>query len=180
MKKLFFVLLAGAMMLANTNLKAQDSKGGVNGFKFGIGLEGALPMSGLKSSYDYGAGLTLRASMGVAESFDVTLTSGAIAFFPKSITGVNTKAAVWIPIKAGGRYMLSDNFYVMGEAGLTLAKTYTVTGVSGTTVNYGFVSSTHFTYAPSVGVKFGGFDVGVRYEGLDGAGFIGARLGFTF
>jgi hypothetical protein len=176
MKKLVLTLLAGAMLLAGTNVMAQDAKG----FKFGIGLEGALPLSGLKTSYDVGAGLTLRGSFGVAENLDLTLTTGAIAFFPKDITGVNTKAAVWIPIKAGGRYMLSDNFYAMLEAGATIAKTYAVTGISGTSFTYGFVNSTEFTYAPGLGVKFGGFDVGARYEGINSTGFVGLRLGFTF
>lgn len=182
MKKLVFTLLASAMMLASTNLKAQDAKGGVNGFKFGIGLEGALPLSGLKNSYDAGAGLTLRVSQGIAENLDATLTAGGIAFFPKNFSNanVNTKAAIWIPIKAGARYMFSENFYGMAEAGLTIAKTYAITGFSGTTPTYGFVSSTNFTYAPSIGARFGGFDVGVRYEGINSTGFIGLRIGYDF
>lgn len=179
MKKLVFTLLAGTMLLAGSSLKAQDAKGSVNGFKFGIGAEGALPLNNLKSSYDVGAGLTLRFSQGIAENFDATLTTGAIAFIPKDLANVNidTKAAIWIPIKAGGRYMFSENFYGMAEAGITIAKTYLPSVSGGTTTS---VSSTSFTYAPSVGVKFGGFDIGVRYEGLDGAGFIGLRLGYTF
>jgi hypothetical protein len=181
MKKLVLTLLAGAMLLANVNLKAQDSKGGVNGFRFGIGLEGALPSGGLKA-YDAGAGLTLRFSQGVAENFDATLTSGGMAFFPKSFSGAtaNTKASIFIPIKLGGRYMFSENFYGMAEAGITIAKTYTVKSFSGTTPTYGFVSSSSFTYAPSIGARFGGFDIGVRYEGLDGGGFMGLRLGYDF
>ncbi|RZK58996.1 MAG: hypothetical protein EOO91_06485 [Pedobacter sp.] len=177
MKKLVFTLLAGAMLLAGSNLKAQNA--GVNGFKFGIGLEGALPLSGLKASYDVGAGLTLRFSQGIAENFDATLTTGAIAFIPKDLANANldTKAAIWIPIKAGGRYMFSENFYGMAEAGVTIAKTYLPSAAGG---NVTSVSSTSFTYAPGVGAKFGGFDIGVRYEGLDGAGFMGLRLGFTF
>lgn len=181
MKKLVFSLLAGALLLANINLKAQDSKGAaVNGFKFGLGVEGALPLSGLKTSYDAGAGLTLRGSIGVAENLDATLTSGFIAFFPKGSLTTSSKAAIWIPIKAGGRYMISDNFYGMVEAGVTIAKTYAVTGFSGSSFTYGFVNSTEFTYAPGIGVKFGGFDLGVRYEGINSTGFVGARLGFTF
>lgn len=182
MKKLVLTLLAGVMLLAGKNLKAQDAKGGVNGFKFGIGLEGALPLSGLKASYDAGAGLTLRGSQGIAENFDATLTAGAIAFFPKDLANanINTKAAIWIPIKAGGRYMFSENFYGMAEAGITIAKTYAVTGFSGTTATYGFVSSTHFTYAPSIGARFGGFDLGVRYEGINSSGFMGLRIGYDF
>ncbi len=179
MKKLVFTLLAGTMLLTTLAVKAQDAKGAVNGFKFGIGLEGALPLSGLKASYDVGAGLTLRASQGVAENFDLTLTTGGIAFIPKDIANPNidTKAAIWIPIKLGGRYMFSENFYGMAEAGVTIAKTYlpTTTGSSFTSV-----SSTNFTYAPSIGVKFGGFDLGLRYEGVDSTGFLGLRLGFTF
>ncbi|TKC12513.1 hypothetical protein FA048_02530 [Pedobacter polaris] len=64
-------------------------------------------------------------------------------------------------------------FYTCCWAGLTIAKTYAVTGFSGTTPTYGFVSSAHLTCAPSIGARFGGFDIGVRYEGLNSIGFMG-------
>lgn len=177
MKKVVFILLAGAMLLAGTHLKAQDS---VSGFKFGIGLEGALPANGL-AGYDLGFGATLRFSKGVAENFDITLTPGIMAFIPKDMNNatIDTKAALFFPVKLGGRYMLSKNFYAMGEAGVTIIKTY-LPKVTGTSGSFTAVNSTSFTYAPSLGAKFGGFDIGARYEGLDGAGFVGLRIGYDF
>lgn len=176
MKKTLFTLLAGAMLLAGTSLKAQD----VSGFKFGIGLEGALPTNGL-AGYDFGGGATLRFSKGVAPSFDVTFTPGLMAFVPKDLSNpsIDTKAALFIPLKLGGRYMLSKNFYLMGEAGLTIIKTY-LPKASGSSGSFTSVNSNSFTYAPSIGARFGGLDIGVRYEGLDGAGFAGLRLGYDF
>ncbi|MDQ7948132.1 MAG: hypothetical protein REI78_05315 [Pedobacter sp.] len=175
MKKLVFTLLAGALLLANINLRAQE----VSGFRFGIGLEGALPVNGL-AGYDYGGGATLRFGKGVAENIDVTLTGGIMGFIPKDISPtIDTKAALFFPIKAGGRYMISKNFYAMAEAGVTVVKTF-LPKVTGTSGSFTSVNSSSFTYAPGLGVRFGGLDIGARYEGLDGAGFFGVRLGYDF
>ncbi|RZK20484.1 MAG: hypothetical protein EOO43_11140 [Flavobacterium sp.] len=179
MKKLFTTLLVFGILAAGSQVKAQKTTGDSNGVRFGIGIEGALPLGALKV-YDAGAGLSLRLSKGFGEGFAGTLTVGGMAFFPTSTLTANSKASIFVPIKIGGRYMFSENFYGMAEAGITITNTYGVTGFTGTTPNYGFISGSSFTYAPSVGAKFGAFDIGVRYEGLDGGGFAGLRLGFDF
>ncbi|MBD1385222.1 hypothetical protein IDJ75_08015 [Mucilaginibacter rigui] len=148
------------------------------GFKLGLGVEGALPVGALKSAYNVGAGLTIRAAFGIDDASAVTLTSGAIAFLPKDLSnlGIDTKAQLNIPVKAGYKYKFGGNFYGIAEAGATIVRSY----YSDSNGDLQSVGSTHFTYAPGVGVELGGFDASIRYEGYQGAGFMGLRVGFNF
>jgi len=212
MKKGILTLFFAGLLFAATSVHAQTEpakpKGKANGFSFGIALEGALPMGALKeppSSYKYGGGGSLRFTQGVAAGFDLTLSAGGIVFVPEDLNNktIDTKVSVFIPIKLGGRIMLGDTFYVMGEAGMAItkvyqAKTLTINGSSGTTTE-GFVNGSTFVYAPSVGVRFGGLDLGLRYEGISdvnggkvivlqtgvaptstSGGFLGLRIGYDF
>ncbi|OOQ60551.1 outer membrane beta-barrel protein [Mucilaginibacter pedocola] len=174
MKKLLAVAVVMLAALTSSKLYAQDD---YKKFSLGIGLEAALPVGNLSNAYSFGGGATIRATIGLDASSAFTITSGALAFAPKDLGGgYKLKTQVNIPIKAGYRYMLSDNFYAIGEAGVTIAKTYASNG-SGGTVS---ASGSSFTYAPGIGLKLGGVDLSVRYEGYSGAGFIGGRLGFNF
>lgn len=212
MKKQIFAMLFAVVLLASISVKAQTepakSKGKANGFSFGIALDGALPMGALKekpASYKYGGGGNIRFTQGIAPGFDATLTAGGMVFVPEDLNNktIDTKVSVFIPIKLGGRVMLGDTFYLMGEAGVSLtkvyqAKTLTISGTTGT-VEEGFVNGSTFVYAPSVGVRFGGFDLGLRYEGISdvnggkvivlqtgtapsskSGGFVGLRIGYDF
>ena len=174
MKKLFTLVIV--MLVALTSSKVFAQSGDYKKFSLGIGLEGALPVSGFSSVYSVGGGATLRAAIGLDKSSAVTFTSGVIVFAPKSGVGAGLKAQVNIPVKAGYRYMFSDNFYGIGEAGITFAKIYASNGQGGS------ISATgsEFTYAPGVGLLLGGFDVSLRYEGYSSSGFLGARVGFNF
>lgn len=170
MKKLFtiaFIILAGFA-----------TKSHAQGFKLGLGVEGALPVGALKSAYNVGAGLTVRAAFSLDASSAITLTTGAIAFLPKDLSnlGLDTKAQLNIPVKAGYKYNVGGPVYVIGEAGATIVRSY----YSDSNGDLQSVGGTHFTYAPGVGVNLGGFDASLRYEGYQGAGFIGLRLGFNF
>ncbi|QHS54858.1 hypothetical protein GWR56_04580 [Mucilaginibacter sp. 14171R-50] len=172
MKKLFTIAIIMVATLTTSNLFAQS------GFKLGLAAEGALPMGALKTSYTVGGGLTIRAAFGLDETSAITLTSGAMAFLPKDLSnlGVDSKAQLNIPIKAGYKYMLSSNFYAIGEAGMSIIRSY----YSDSNGDLQSVSGSEFTYAPGVGVQLGGFDASVRYEGYSGAGFLGLRVGFNF
>lgn len=207
MKKQLFTILCALVFLTFTKANAQNSPTKVNGFSFGLGLEGALPSGALKdvSDYKYGGGLTLRFTQGITHNFDLTLTGGAIGFIPEDMNNktLDTKASLFIPVKLGGRVMLGHTFYVMGEAGMTFTKVYQATNVtvtgSSAAVTEGFVNGSTFTYAPGIGVRFGGLDLGIRYEALSdvtggksaavtggtvikekSGGFLGLRLGYDF
>jgi hypothetical protein len=175
MKKVFTIMVVMAVALGVTKAQAQDSD--YKKFSLGLGLEGALPTGGLKSLYNVGAGATVRAAIGLDKASAVTLTTGVVAFIPKDLgSGIDVKAQINIPIKAGYRYMLSDSFYGIGEAGVSIIKSYYNNGSS----TLQSVSSSEFTYAPGIGVLLGGFDASLRYEGYSSAGFLGLRVGFTF
>lgn len=170
MKKIFtiaFIILAGFA-----------TKSHAQGFKLGLGLEGALPLGNMKSAYNVGAGLTFRGAFSIDESSAVTLTTGAIAFLPKDLSnlGIDAKAQLNIPVKAGFKYNVGGPVYVIGEAGATIIRSY----YSDANGDLQSVGSTHFTYAPGVGVNLGGFDASLRYEGYQGQSFMGLRLGFNF
>jgi hypothetical protein len=171
MKKLFTIAIIMVVTFATSNLFAQA------GFKIGLAAEGALPVGNLKTLYNVGGGLTVRAAYGLDEISAITLTTGAIAFLPKDLGGgIDTKAQLNIPIKAGYKYMLSSNLYAIGEAGMSIIRSY----YSDANGDLQSVSGSEFTYAPGVGVQLGGFDASVRYEGYSGAGFVGLRVGFNF
>lgn len=207
-----FFLLCAFGLFASISVHAQTEptkpKGKANGFSFGIGVDGALPMGALKeapSNYTIGGGGNIRLTQGLAKDFDLTLTAGGIVFVPKDLNNktIDTKVSVFIPIKLGARIMLGDTFYLMGEAGVALtkvyqAKTLTITGTTGT-VKEGFVNGSTFVYAPSIGLRFGGLDLGLRYEGISdvnggkvivlqtgtaptstSGGFLGLRIGYDF
>lgn len=161
--------------LATTKMFAQEK--GYKKVRIGLGLEGALPVGATASAYNVGAGATFRAIVALDETSAVTGTIGAMAFIPKSISGVNTKAQLNIPIKLGYQYMLTKTVYGLGEAGFTNAKVYYPSSSSTTLAS---VSSTSFTYSVGVGVHLGGFDPSIRYEGYSSSGFIGLRVGFNF
>lgn len=172
MKKLFTIAFIMVATLTTSNLFAQA------GFKLGLAAEGALPLGTLKSAYNVGAGLTIRAAFGLDEKSAITLTSGAIAFLPKDLSNVDldTKAQLNIPVKAGYKYMLSSNLYAIGEAGMTIVRSY----FGDENGDLQSVSSSHFTYSPGIGVQLGGFDASIRYEGYQSQSFMGLRVGFNF
>jgi hypothetical protein len=174
MKTKFTLALVVLLSLASTKMFAQEK-----GLSFGLGLEGGLPIGSFANGYNFGGGATVRLAYNLDETSAITATTGAIAFIPKDITGVDMKAQLNIPIKLGYKYMLGDVLYGLGETGFTIARVYmpTIAGTSGTLTS---VSSTEFTYSVGVGAKLGAFDPSIRYEGYSGAGFLGLRLGFNF
>ena len=162
MKKysLFTIAVTCLMVLSFNAAKAQKES---KTFSVGFGLEGGIPLGDIKDAYDFSGGLTIRLSYHAGPGF-ATLTSGAIAFLPKSGLGSATKASIQIPVKAGYKYIFHKPFFVMGEIGYSSVKIYS--GDNGE-----LVSNTlgGFTYAPSVGVNFKAFEAAAIAQ-LAGAG----------
>ena len=172
MKRLFTT--ATLLVALCVSAFAQDGKKKIS---FGIGLEGALPMGALKTVYPIGAGLTARLTYAIDEKMAITGTTGAIAFIPDKAAGANAKAQLNIPIKAGYKYMLTDNVYGILETGYTISKAFYLDGAG----KLQSVSGSSFTYAPGVGAKLGFLDTSLRYESYgSGGNFLGLRLGFDF
>jgi hypothetical protein len=173
MKLLLTTCLAAAILFYSADVNAQGKK-----FKVGLGLEAALPVGNFADVYSAGGGLSLRFLYKITPQFGATFTTGAIVFAPKNLNNIddNSKAAVNIPFKLGGRYKFTKRFYGIMEAGIT----HNITYYKDIDDDLQHVSGNSFTYAPGIGVLLGGFDMSLRYEGYENAGFMGLRLGFFF
>jgi hypothetical protein len=171
------VLMTVIALTGYLNANAQTSSGGFRKFRIGLGLEAALPGKGLKEGYSVGGGLSLRAQYNISPEIGITLASGAIAFIPEDIESTDAKAALDIPVKLGGKYMITPIFYAMGEIGLSSLRVYYKDADDKIQSTKG---SSSFTYAPGIGLQLGGFDIGLRYEAFENAGFFGTRIGFNF
>jgi hypothetical protein len=174
------IIIVGAMIIActafsvNTHAQKTDKK-----FSFGFGIEAGLPLGDFKEIYSFAPGLTLRASYKAGPGF-ATLTSGALAFLPKSLDGEDLKAGVQIPVKAGYKYIYKDHLFAMGEIGFSRF-TYYYTDYNDEIAN---TKETGVTFAPTIGYQAGAFEIGLRYEitRFDGGNLSAAllRLGFNF
>ncbi len=178
MKKIIYCGLLLCFSLLLVNFAATAQKEGKT-FSAGFGLEGGLPLGDVKDVYHFSGGLTLRFAYHVGPGF-VTLTTGAIAYVPKSFQGDDTKASIQIPVKAGYKYIFYKPFFVMGEVGYSSYKIY----YEGSDGNLASNTSGGFTYAPTVGVNLNVFELGIKYEATHLTGgtvsTVGLRLGFNF
>jgi|SRR5450432_2181062 hypothetical protein len=148
-------------------------------FSAGFGLEAGTPLGDAKTAYHFTAGLSIRFSYHAGPGF-ITLSSGVFAYVPKSGEGKSTKASLQIPIKAGYKYVFYKPFFVMGEIGYSSFRVY----YAGIDNNLASNSTGGFTFAPSIGVSFDAFEVGIKYESTSLSGgtlsTVGLRLGFNF
>ncbi len=152
-------------------------------WSIGLGLEGGLPNGDISNSYNFIAGLTARVQVHAGPGY-VTFTTGGLAFTPKSISGVDTKAALQVPVKFGYKYVFLDHFFAMLELGYSNFTFYSVDS------NNSLVSQKTggFTYAPGIGVQAAKLEASIRYESFavsvagtnTNVSFIALRLGFNF
>ena len=171
MKKVF-LLTAIAGMFAFSNVKAQKDVA-MTGPKLGIGVDFAFPMGDFGDVYNFGVGGSLLYQHPVASNLNITGSAGYLSFKAKDEFGGGTSGS--IPVKAGLRYFLAENFFVNGELGAAFS-----------TEDNG---STAFAYSPGIGIEFpvsngGAIELGARYEGWSAnsntSSFIGLRLAYNF
>jgi len=178
MKKINYACVAFCSLLLSVCISAKAQKEGKS-FSAGFGIEAGIPVGAATTAYHFTGGLGIRFSYHAGPGF-VTLSSGAIAYVPKSGEGKSTKASLQIPIKAGYKYVFHKPFFVMGEIGYSSFRVY----YAGVGNNIASNSSGGFTYAPSAGVTFNAFEVAIKYEGTSLTGgslsTFGVRLGFNF
>ncbi|MBB2151508.1 outer membrane protein [Pedobacter gandavensis] len=174
MKKVF-LLTAIAGIFAFSNVNAQKKDPAMNGPKLGIGAEFAFPVGNFGDFQNFGYGGSLNYQHPVAPNLNLTGSAGYINFQSKDLPFVGKVNSGFIPVKAGARYFLAENFYVNGELGASFA-----TGSNN--------SGTAFVYSPGIGVEFpvsdkASVDLGGRYEGWSNNGtasFFGIRAAFNF
>ena len=176
MKKVF-LLTAIAGLFAFSSVKAQKDVA-MTGPKLGIGAEFAFPMGDFGDVYNLGFGGSLLYQHPVAANLNLTGSAGYTTFTGKKYEagGVTIKAkdAGFIPVKAGARYFVAENFYIGGELGAAFS---TADG-----------GKTAFAYAPGIGIEFpvsdgGAIELGGRYEGWSAnsttSSFIEVRLPYN-
>lgn len=172
MKRLF-LLTALAGIFTFSSVKAQDPA--MSGSKLGIGAEFAFPMGDFGDAADFGYGASLSYLHPLGNALKLTGTAGYTRFdYKENALGIKVKSE-HIPLKAGLRYYVAENFFLGGELGAAIS---TVKG-----------GNTAFAYAPGLGVEFpvadnGAVELGARYEGWSAnsatSGFIGLRLAYNF
>lgn len=175
MKKILLslALVAGLGLAAN----AQTKDPAMNGSKIGVGADFAFPMGNFGDFADFGVGGSLNFQAPIANKLNFVGEAGYLSFTGKEIgnTGVKFPSVAAIPLKAGVRFFLAENFYAQGQLGAAFA--------TGDNAN-----GTAFVYAPSLGVEFPvadkmAIDFGARYEGWSKNGtssFIGLRAALNF
>ncbi|MEJ2901810.1 outer membrane beta-barrel protein [Pedobacter panaciterrae] len=171
MKKVF-LLTAIAGLFAFSSVKAQKDVA-MTGPKLGIGAEFAFPMGDFGDVYKLGYGGSLLYQHPVATNLNLTGSAGYLSFKAKDEFGGGSYGS--IPVKAGARYFVAENFYIGGELGAAFS---TESG-----------GKTAFAYSPGIGIEFpvsdgGAIELGGRYEGWSAnsttSSFIGLRLAYNF
>ena len=162
MKKITKIIASAAAALAllvSVNANAQDSR------KFGIGLNVG---AGTGTGESFAIGGDLRYQLDVAKQLSIPITAGYTNVSRKDSYGGGSFG--YIPVKAGLKYFFNDSgagAYGLAEAGAAFA---TASG-----------GGTSFVYSPAIGYSWSnGLDLGAKYEGYDGGGYVGLRLAYGF
>lgn len=166
MKKIFLFLVI-YVALHTSAVKAQEFNENRR-ISVGFGMEGGVVTGDFKPAHKIGAGLGGRISYELGSGF-ATLSSGTILLFPRK-NGISPDAhvGVWVPFKAGYKFIIGEDFFVMGEAGYSILRYYYQD-------TYGSEHTTQggFVWAPTAGLHFGIVEIGLRYQS---ASIKGARL----
>jgi hypothetical protein len=175
---------AGLSLGAKAQTSTTTSTTTSNGVVLSIGVDAGIPTGNLSNAYNWNLGGSVQADIPVAQKLFVTVNAGYDNFFGKTIDGDKQPHIELLPVKAGLKYFLVDNFYVQGEAGASFLLNKSDLGDN---------KSAAFVYAPQIGYKFplGGksyLDAGVRYEATtkfdseynDKVNFFGLRIAYAF
>jgi hypothetical protein len=174
--KFYAVALTALALFIGVQSNAQSIQKGK--LRFGIGLDGLIPVGNLTKSTNFGLGITPRLQYGITDRFALTFTSGIYHFFPKDMyynDGIQSYKYRWdldlIPVKVGIKAFVTSNIYVNAEAGI------------GFQVDNGGGDS-KFMASGGAGYATKHWDFGVRYENFSGSnyrnGIIGLRVAYGF
>ncbi|MBP0903667.1 hypothetical protein ACFSKN_03695 [Mariniflexile gromovii] len=147
MKNTTKILIALFVFVYSNVAMSQQSDDGYNrNFKFGVGLNGGLP---LNEPYDFNAGADVRLQYNISSAYSLCLTAGYNNLFLKDEADFS-----YVPVKVGYKtFLFKNEFYVMGEIG----------GAFSTTKDY---NENSMIFCPSVGYATKYVDISLRYEFL--------------
>lgn len=177
--KLFCTILAALALLICGNVNAQSVTPGK--FRFGVGVDGLLPVGNASNTLNFGMGITPRLQYDISDHVALTFTSGLYHFFPKTVTypatgsfqGFTTKyKSDIIPVKVGAKFFTGQHFYLAGEVGAAFELAENAS------------RKPHFLWSPGVGYATKRWDIAARYENFSGNGYsdgmVAARVAYGF
>lgn len=149
-------------------------------YKVGAGAEVGLPMGDFSDLSDIGFGATGKVFYGITEDGDITGTVGYLYFGLKSDSYVSGNISM-IPLQFGYRHNF-NGFYAEPQLGLMfISSKVTIKGGGGMFDSFsGSASETKFGLGLGGGYEFGDWDLGIRYQIVEHANFIGLRVGYNF
>lgn len=174
--RLFFAASTVLLLLLGSHVNAQSVTPGK--LRFGIGVDGLMPVGNSTQTVDFGLGITPRLQYGLSDKVALTFTSGIYHFFPKTVTYPPSGAfpgftkqykSDIIPVKVGAKVFVSNNIYLSGEVGAAFE----------ITAENRYV---HFLASPGIGYATKHWDIAARYENFSGNGytdgFVGVRAAY--
>jgi hypothetical protein len=178
LSKLIAVVLTSSALFFASNVKAQTTPPPpsptttYDPFSLSIGVDVGIPTGVATAASNIMLGGTGQFQIRPSQSFAITLTSGYYDLIGKSdpADDLDLKGFQIVPLQAGAKVFLGENFYVGAEAGA------------------GFVTTEHgntkLLIAPAVGYSTKYLDLSVKYESITGQdynyGFVGARVAYNF
>lgn len=163
------ILFFGLLLFIGSAGYAQKGKNQIN-----IGPELDIPMGTFGDAFKLGFGGTVKGLFGIGKSGQITLTTGYLSFKGKSGTTeggysyADQKFSI-LPILAGYRQNIKT-FYVEPQLG--------VASYTSKVADFKF-TETRFTYGAGVGFSLKLVDLGVRFQGHEGASMIGIRAAYN-
>jgi hypothetical protein len=173
MKKFALAFVAGISLVS---AKAQKFEG----FKFGAGIEAALPLGDFKKSNSFGIGAQLQGEYALTDYLTGIATTGYTNYFGKTFTqtysvggttysqSVKSSNVGHIPILVGVRFYPSESVFVGAQIGYGI-----FTGGGGASSPKGF------EYRPQIGYSMENFQLALSYDGVSVTGGTLSHLGLT-
>lgn len=149
--------------------------------KISAGAELALPMGDFSNGYSVGFGATGKVFYGLTNESSITGTLGYIHFPMKSQPGLSGHVGM-IPLQFG-YYHDFGGFYIEPQLGLAFVSSKVEMKGMGDFFGFdmsGTASDTKFSLGLGGGYNFGDWDVGLRYQIIQYANFLGARVAYSF
>lgn len=163
MKKLFLAVIAFSFSVIGVQAQSSSKSGG---FKFGVGLDLALPTGNFGTISTFGIGGQVQGEYMLADNISGIASVGYQSFAGKSYDfggGVSGKypSTGLIPILVGARFYPSEQFFVGAQIGVGLLHE-SFQGVSS--------STSGFDYLPQVGYVAGPLQFTLGYNGASASG----------
>lgn len=151
----------------------------------GVGAELALPMGDFGEAFGIGFGATGKAFYGISENGNITGTVGYLHFGMKEESEFISGSMGMIPILFGYRHDFGG-LYAEPQLGLMMLRSKVTMDfgdlgdILGGLGGSGSASTTKISFGLGGGYVFGNWDLGARFQIVDSANFLGARIGYNF